>query len=81
MKRWQFNWDWTRLLLLAALAAPQAAFAQQASPGDRSATETFGTTVAPFLKTYCLGCHGAAKQNADRRFDRLSLDFTKPQNG
>ena len=80
MKRWQFNWDCTWLLLLA-LAAPQAVSAQEASSDDPSTTGTFGTTVAPFLKTYCLRCHGDSKQNGDRRFDRLSLDFTKAQNG
>lgn len=28
--------------------------------------------LLPFLKTYCLKCHGETKQKADRRFDQLS---------
>jgi len=85
MQRGQFNKNWARLLLLltalTALTAPPVASAQQTNSRDGSAKKTFGTTVAPFLKTYCVRCHGADKQQADRRFDRLSLDFTKPQNG
>ena len=46
-----------------------------------AAEETFQSTVRPFLKQYCLGCHGAKKQQGERRFDQLTLDFSKPQNG
>jgi hypothetical protein len=31
-----------------------------------------GEMLVPFLKTYCLKCHGAQKQKGDRRFDQLS---------
>lgn len=30
-----------------------------------------------FLGTYCNDCHGADKQNGDRRFDQLSLPVSK----
>ena len=53
-------------LLIAPLAAAQ---------------EDFQSTVRPFLKQYCLGCHGPEKQQGERRFDQLTLDFSKPQNG
>ncbi len=53
-------------LLLAPLAAAQ---------------EEFQSTLRPFLKQYCLGCHGPTKQQGERRFDQLTLDFSRPQNG
>ena len=28
--------------------------------------------LRPFLKSYCIKCHGSDKQKADRRFDRLA---------
>jgi hypothetical protein len=31
--------------------------------------------LLPFLKSYCIKCHGPEKQKADRRFDELSLDI------
>lgn len=33
--------------------------------------------VQHFLKTYCIDCHGAAKQKGDRRFDQLELPAAK----
>ncbi|MDP7205190.1 MAG: DUF1592 domain-containing protein, partial [Pirellulaceae bacterium] len=53
-------------LLLAPLAAAQ---------------EEFQSTLRPFLQQYCLDCHGPAKQQGERRFDQLTLDFSRPQNG
>ena len=38
---------------------------------DESQTATFTTHIAPFLKTHCSKCHGAKKQNCERRFDTL----------
>ncbi len=35
-------------------------------------TEVFDTDIRPFLEEYCIRCHGADKQKADRRFDLLS---------
>lgn len=37
-----------------------------------SASADFQTKVAPFLKTYCVRCHGENEQNGERRFDELS---------
>jgi len=37
--------------------------------------------LRPFLKTHCIRCHGPEEQNADRRLDQLSFDFSNPQNG
>ena len=34
------------------------------------------TPVKPFLRTYCIECHGSKKQKGDRRFDKLTGDFT-----
>ncbi len=34
-------------------------------------TESFADDLMPFLKSYCLDCHGAEKQKGDRRFERL----------
>ena len=33
---------------------------------------TFDGVVKPFLTTYCISCHGAAKQKGDRRLDELT---------
>ena len=33
--------------------------------------------LRPFLKTYCTKCHGPEKQKGDRRFDKLTGDFTQ----
>ena len=33
--------------------------------------------LRPFLKSYCVQCHGPEKQKGDRRFDMLTGDFTK----
>ena len=33
--------------------------------------------LRPFLKTYCIPCHGEEKQKGDRRFDKLTGDFTR----
>ena len=30
----------------------------------------------PFLKTYCIECHGAEKQKGDYRFDTLKTDLS-----
>ena len=46
-----------------------------------AAEEDFSTVIRPFLKQYCLGCHGSKKQQGERRFDQLTFDFSKPQNG
>ena len=33
--------------------------------------------LRPFLKTYCVQCHGPEKQKGDRRFDMLTGNFAK----
>jgi hypothetical protein len=43
--------------------------------------KSFNATIRPFLKQHCLRCHGAKEQHSDRRFDELSLDFSKRENG
>ena len=32
--------------------------------------------LVPFLKAYCIDCHGPDKQKGDRRFDRLTGNFS-----
>ncbi len=32
--------------------------------------------LVSFLETYCVQCHGPEKQKGDRRFDKLSGDFS-----
>jgi cytochrome c553 len=51
---------WISSLLYLAIAT-----AVQAAPG------TFDTDVKPLLTTYCVTCHGEAKQKGERRFDKL----------
>ncbi len=50
--------------LLAALAAPLPAAADPAA-------------IQRFVTTYCIECHGPAKQKAERRFDALVLPAAK----
>ncbi|MEO2016492.1 MAG: DUF1592 domain-containing protein [Fuerstiella sp.] len=38
-------------------------------------------TLRPFLKTYCVRCHGPKTQKADRRFDQLSSAATNIDDG
>ena len=33
--------------------------------------------LRPFLKKYCVNCHGSDKQKGDRRFDQLTGDFAR----
>ncbi len=48
-------------------------FASTARPHDELAG--FSETMQPFLKKYCLRCHGAKKQEGRFRLDTLSRDF------
>jgi hypothetical protein len=45
------------------------------------AAEDFRSTVGPFLTTHCVRCHGPDKQQGERRFDRITVDFTNKTNG
>lgn len=38
--------------------------------------EVFENKVKPFLEDYCIRCHGEKKQKGDRRYDKLSDDFS-----
>ena len=42
-----------------------------------SAAKAAEQPLVPFLKTYCLKCHGEQKQKADRRFDQLPGEIGK----
>ena len=43
--------------------------------------ETFQRDVFPFVKQYCIGCHGPEKAKGEFRFDTdISLDFTDSLN-
>lgn len=39
------------------------------------------TQLQAFLQKHCVSCHGDSEQQADRRFDDVSFDFSKPRNG
>ena len=39
------------------------------------ADDKFNSSVKPFIKEYCIRCHGAEKQKGDRRYDALKPDF------
>lgn len=34
-----------------------------------------------FFMKHCISCHGDSEQNADRRFDEVSFDFSTPRSG
>ena len=46
---------------------------------DSASAASFDDTLQPFLKTYCLDCHGSDNQEADRRFDTLSATIDDDQ--
>ncbi|MEW4564563.1 DUF1592 domain-containing protein [Bremerella sp. JC770] len=48
----------------------------QSPPRDTQALH-FAKKIQPFLKTYCVDCHGEETQEADLRLDKLTSDFTK----
>jgi len=43
--------------------------------GDASDAVAFERTLRPFLKSYCVRCHGPEEQNAERRFDALAAEI------
>ena len=38
--------------------------------------QIFTNKIKPFLEDYCIRCHGEKKQKGDRRYDKLSDDFS-----
>jgi hypothetical protein len=64
-------------LLAAAIAAVGPVEADEPggssapAPAPAAAAGAFDDHVKSLLTSYCIGCHGAAKQKGDRRFDRL----------
>ena len=59
-------------IALLIVAAGTSSFAQSDSARDPA---SFDEAVQPYLKTHCLRCHGAAKQEGEFRLDALSRDF------
>lgn len=65
-----FRIIFTYLVSVALVGASSAAEADAVrSPHD------FNRTIQPFLQTYCLRCHDAAKQEGEFRLDTLARDF------
>src|SRR5262245_32194666 len=58
-------WPATALSLVLTLFG--AHFARAEEPAT-----TFDKSVKPFLASYCISCHGPAKQKGERRFDELT---------
>lgn len=46
--------------------------AEETNSAPEKKDDTFAKTVRPFLDKYCVRCHGATRQKAERRFDRLT---------
>tara|TARA_R110002049_G_scaffold4601_5_gene32234 strand:- start:325606 stop:328182 length:2577 start_codon:yes stop_codon:yes gene_type:complete len=42
--------------------------------------DDYETVIRPFLNQYCVSCHGADQQKADRRYDTLTPDFADDNN-
>jgi len=63
-----------RISIAAALLILSGAssFAQ----GSTGAPGSFEEAVQPFLKTHCLRCHGASKQEGEFRLDVSAPDLT-----
>lgn len=63
------------ILIIVALFCLQFVDQSQLSADDSR------TQLKAFFKKHCISCHGDSEQNADRRFDDVSFDFSKPRNG
>jgi hypothetical protein len=57
-----------RVWLAFFLLGTNPGFSQDRPSGE---PEVFGSRIAPFLKKHCLSCHGADKQKAQFRLDRI----------
>lgn len=55
------------IIILAIIASANYSVA-----GD----DYFEKSIKPYLKEYCIRCHGEKKQKADRRYDKISDDFS-----
>jgi hypothetical protein len=68
------------LLLAAVLGSARAA---SAAPTSAALERQFAGTVAPFVRTYCVSCHGGAKPKGDldlaryHRVDEVVLDHPR----
>ncbi len=49
----------------------------ESSLAAESGVTEFTKSVAPILKTYCVGCHGGDKPKADLALDTLAADFAE----
>jgi len=67
-----------RLLLVALLSMSGAVGAASDLKTEKPASSS---PLGPFLKKYCLRCHGEASQKGDRRFDGLEGHATAEEEG
>jgi mono/diheme cytochrome c family protein len=64
---------WSRLLLAWLFVLSGVAVPMTAQPSDTDdATRAFAETVQPFLKTYCVSCHGGARPVAELNLTQYS---------
>ena len=59
------------ILTLGILLSLTNVVSLQAEDAASPATKLDDSVVAPFLKQYCIRCHGAEEQNGSARLDRL----------
>lgn len=64
-----------RVLLLAIAAAAFPATDTRAAEADTKVIAVFDRDVHPVLVRHCIRCHGAKKQEADLRLDKLDADL------
>jgi hypothetical protein len=50
-----------------------------AAPASLADRPTFDKTVQPFLRQYCVRCHGEEEVGGDLRLDELEVDFVTPR--
>ena len=70
--------NFTRIFWLLVLPICCVVVRPQTAHAMPQATDavTFESTVRPFLRSYCVSCHGTKTQKAERRFDRLPGNIT-----
>ncbi len=63
--------------VVTLIVFPTMGFAADGAPASPD-TARHLEIVRPFVKTYCVECHGSRKPKADLRLDNLPPDFTDP---
>ena len=69
--------SWITLLIIELLCANTTLQAAE-NPPVATGSASINSTAQPFLKEYCLRCHGSDEAKGDLRLDQLDTDLSQP---